>query len=76
MNDKKDIILKFMEVAIDRINTNSATIYALGQAMLQKEVVTQEELVTLINDSKKLPEQKTGEKVLMEMIEQFRKEHE
>jgi len=76
MNDKKDIILKFMEIAIDRINTNSATIYALGQAMLKKGVIAQDELATLIKDSKKLPEQKTGEKVLREMIEQFRKEHE
>jgi len=65
-----------MEIAIDRINTNSATIYALGQAMLKKGVIAQDELATLIKDSKKLPEQKTGEKVLREMIEQFRKEHE
>jgi hypothetical protein len=74
MRDKNEITLKFMEVAIDRINTNSATIYAIEQALIEKGMITQNELVSKIADSKKLPEQKIGQKVLKDMIDQFRRE--
>jgi hypothetical protein len=74
MKDKNEITLKFMEVAIDRINTNSATIYAIEQALIEKGVITQNELVSKIAEAKNLPEQKVGEKILKEMVEQFKKE--
>lgn len=63
-----------MQVAIERINTNSATIYAIEQTLIEKGIVTQNELVSKIAEAKNLPEQKVGEKILKEMVEQFKRE--
>jgi len=74
MKNSTDINLRFMQVAIERINTNSATIYAIEQTLIEKGIVTQNELVSKIAEAKNLPEQKVGEKILKEMVEQFKRE--
>ena len=65
---RDDILLKFMQTAIKKINDNSATIYALEKMLIENGTVDKKKLMSGIADSKKLPEQQVGKKVLAEML--------
>ena len=65
---RDDLLLKFMQTAIKKINDNSATIYALEKMLIENGTVDKKKLMSGIADSKKLPEQQVGKKVLAEML--------
>jgi hypothetical protein len=62
---------KFMQMAIQKINDNSAAIYAIAQILVEKKIITQKELSSKVVSAKKLPEQNIGKKVLDEMIAEY-----
>jgi hypothetical protein len=65
---RDDLLLKFMQMAIKKINDNSATIYALEKVLIENGTLDKKKLMSEIADSKKLPEQQIGKKVLSEML--------
>ena len=46
-----------MQIAIKKINDNSATIYALEKMLVENGTLDKKKLMSEIADSKKLPEQ-------------------
>ena len=62
------LLLKFMQMAIKKINDNSASIYALEKMLIESGTLDKKKLMSEIADSKKLPEQQVGKKVLSEML--------
>ena len=65
---RDDLLLKFMQMAIKKINDNSATIYDLEKVLIENGTLDKKKLMSEIADSKKLPEQQIGKKVLSEML--------
>lgn len=65
---KDELLFKFMQMAIKKINDNSATIYALEKLLIENGTVDKKKLISEIADSKRLPEQQVGKKVLAEML--------
>jgi hypothetical protein len=65
---RDDLLLKFMQTAIKKINDNSATIYALEKLLIENGTVDKKKLISEIANSKKFPEQQVGKKVLAEML--------
>jgi hypothetical protein len=68
-----DLLLKFMESSIVKINRCLAHIHAIEQLLIDKDIVTLEELKARIHDSEELPERKVGVKVLNDMIDDYKK---
>lgn len=65
---KDELLFKFMQTTIKKINDNSATIYALEKLLIENGIVDKKELISEIANSKRLPEQQVGKKVLAEML--------
>jgi hypothetical protein len=66
-----DLLIKFMKVAIDKINRSLANNYAIEQVLIEKGIVTQKEMIEKIHDAENLPERKVGTEVLQQMMEDF-----
>lgn len=66
---EKLVLLKFMEKTIDRVNTVLIHVHALEQMVLQKGLVTETELLRIIQDAKNLPDRLIGMETLKEMLE-------
>jgi hypothetical protein len=75
MSTDNEIILKFMETSIDKINRALANIYAIQQVLIKKGLVTQQELVLEISDAKTWPDRKVGIIVLNEMMKSLKEEN-
>jgi hypothetical protein len=65
---KDELLFKFMQMAIKKINDNSATTYALEKLLIENGTVDKKKLISEIADSKGLPEQQVGKKVMAEML--------
>jgi hypothetical protein len=70
--ETKELLLKFMETSIDKINRCLANIYAIEQILIEKNIVSLEELKSLIKESERLPDRKIGIKVLEEMLNEIK----
>lgn len=70
---RDDLLLKFMQTTIKKINDNSASIYALEKMLIEKGTLDKKKLITEIADSKRLPQQQVGKKVLAEMLASLKK---
>ena len=53
---KDELLFKFMQTTIKKINDNSATIYALEKLLIENGIVDKKELISEIANSKRLPE--------------------
>jgi hypothetical protein len=69
---RDDLMLKFMQTAIKKINDNSATIYALEKMLIENGMINEKKLISEIANSKRLPEQQIGKKVLTEMLAELK----
>lgn len=68
LSGKESMILRFMEKAISNINTCLAGQYTLYKVLIEKGVVTEQELLSRIKEDKNLPQLKLGIQVLEEML--------
>lgn len=67
-NSHDQVILKFMEKTIENINTLLAGQHALYNLLIEKNIVSESELISKLRDSKKLPDRKRGMEALEEML--------
>jgi len=65
------LLLKFMGATIEKVNRCLYNIHAIQQVMINKGLVTLDEMKSQVNDSEKLPEMKKGREILEEMIQEF-----
>lgn len=65
---QEDVLLKFMERAIENINTCLAGQYTLSKILIEKGLVTEAELLSKIKDDKNLPVRKKGSEILQQML--------
>ena len=65
---ESQVLLKFMEMTINRVNQTQAYVYATQQALIEKGIVTEARLIELIGQSLKRPQIKVGEKALEAMV--------
>lgn len=72
MNETQQVLLKFMELSIEKINRCLSGIYAIEQILLEKQLISQDELKNKLYDAESLPERQIGSKVLKEMLEKFK----
>ena len=68
----QQIILKFMEVTIDKVSHSLAQIYALKDVLISKGVISELELKSYIHDAESLPTRLVGLKTLKEMLESYK----
>lgn len=70
MLSKKEsaVLLKFMEMTINRVNQVQAYVYATQQALIEKGHVTEARLIELIGQSLKRPQVLVGKKALEAMV--------
>lgn len=66
MSDK--VLLHFIESATERISTCLIHIHALEQILLQKNLITETELLNAIHEAEKWPEVLLGKKTLQEIL--------
>jgi hypothetical protein len=71
MDSTQQVLLKFMEVSIERINRCLSRIYAIEQILIEKSLISQDELKNRQYDAESLPERHVGSKVLKEMLDKF-----
>jgi hypothetical protein len=62
------MMLKFMERAIENINTCLAGQYTLYRVLIEKGLVTEAELISRIREDKNLPQRKLGIEALKDML--------
>lgn len=67
-NTHDQVLLKFMEKTIDNINTLLAGQYNLYKLLIEKNIVSEKELLSMLRDSKNLPDRKRGAEALEEML--------
>lgn len=65
---ESQVLLKFMEMTINRVNQTQAYVYATQQALIEKGIVTEARLIELIGQSLKRPQIKVGAKALEAMV--------
>jgi hypothetical protein len=64
----QELMLRFMEATIEKVNICLSSIYALEVLLIEKGLVTQDDMIHRIQDSKTLPQTKIGKQILDEMI--------
>lgn len=73
MNKKDDVILEFMKATIEKVNTCLSSLYALQKIMIEKGIITQEQLLQALNESKSMPKYDLGKRTLDQMLDETRK---
>lgn len=68
ISPKESMILRFMERTIENINTCLAGQYTLYKILIEKKIVTEQELLSRIKEDKNLPQRKLGIQVLEDML--------
>lgn len=68
LSSTESMMLRFMEKTISNINTCLAGQYTLYKILIEKKIVTEEELLSRIKEDKNLPQRKLGIQVLEEML--------
>lgn len=68
-----DVILEFMRVTIEKVNACLSNLYVLQKIIIEKRIISEQELVQRLNDSKALPRQNLGKKTLEEMLNELNK---
>lgn len=68
LTSKEKVLLKFMEMTIGRVNTCLLNIHALQSILIDKKVITIEELRKYVNEAAQQPNLKIGRQVLNSMI--------
>jgi hypothetical protein len=63
-----EVMLKFMEMTISRVNQTQATLYATQQALIERGLVTEARLTELIGQTLKRPQVLVGSKALEAMV--------
>ena len=71
LTSKEKLLLKFMEMTIERINTCLVNLHAVQELLIKKGVCSQDEIKAAVSDARNLPETKVGKQVLDEMIRDF-----
>jgi len=69
-SEKEEILLKFMAMTIERINSCNASMHAMQTLMIEKGVATEKEILQYIKDSKDMPRRKIGKRVLAEILKE------
>jgi hypothetical protein len=68
-----DVILEFMRVTIEKVNACLSNLYVLQKIIIEKRIISEQELIQKLNDSKALPRQNLGKKTLEEMLNELNK---
>jgi|WetSurMetagenome_2_1015567.scaffolds.fasta_scaffold902822_1 hypothetical protein len=68
LTKKEELILKFMQVTFESLNSCHAKIYALQKVMVDKGVITPQELATLMDEAKARPKVRIGKEALDAML--------
>lgn len=69
----EDLFFRFMKVAIERIDICMATDYAIQKLLIEKNILSEEEMIKRVEDAKTLPERLTGMSILNDMIDNLNK---
>lgn len=68
-SSKDNVLLKFMQLTIDNVNTCLAGQHALFKILIEKKVISEAELISYMRESKKLPDTKRGASFLKDIME-------
>lgn len=66
-----DVILRFMQETIEKVNVCLAGMYTLQKLLIEKKIISEEELIAKLNDDKKKPLRDTGKNILENMVQEF-----
>jgi hypothetical protein len=70
LSKRDEILLKFMAMTIEKINTCYANNLAMQTLMIKKGYATMEEILEQTHDTKMMPQRKIGRKVLSEIMDE------
>ena len=65
-----DVLLTFMQETIEKVNLCLSSIYTVQKLIIEKGLITKEELIQRIEDDKKKPISDLGKKILNEMAKE------
>lgn len=68
MQKNQELMLKFMESTIEKVNMCLSGIYAIEVALIEKGLITQEEMIARLKEAKNLPVTNVGKQVLEQMM--------
>ena len=75
-NKESEILLKFMELTINKVNSTKASLYALQKVLIEKSIITESELIELQKEAVKRPQTTLGAKTIESIIgKDIRTEH-
>jgi hypothetical protein len=70
-SQEKKIFFDFMTAITNRLNRALATNYAIQQILIQKGIVSIDQMKETVREAEQLPERKLGSEMLNEMIKDF-----
>lgn len=71
LTSKEEILLKFMESTIQKVTQCMSGLYTLQNIMIEKGVITKNDLKKRLKDDQDKPKRIVGIKVLEEMINEY-----
>jgi hypothetical protein len=71
MKKDHEIILEFMRVTVEKVNRCLSDSYAIQKLLVEKGIVSEEDIKIRLKDAQSLPQVIIGKKALEEMIENF-----
>jgi len=68
LSREQEVILKFMETSINKINTCLSSLLVVEQILVEKKIIDSRELLNRIKSSRELPTTNFGKQILKEML--------
>lgn len=74
MTKDQKVILEFMKATVEKVNRCMSDTYAIQKLLIEKNIISEEDLNSRLKDAQSLPQTITGRKALEEMIKNFQPE--
>jgi len=75
LSRRDKFLLHFLGTIIDKINTCYANIYAIQTILVNKGLVTKEDIIELSKDAKTMPQRRVGREALTQILQDLNIDH-
>jgi hypothetical protein len=75
LSRRDKFLLHFLGTIIDKINTCYANIYAIQTILVNKGLVTKEDIIELSKDAKTMPQRRVGREALTQILQDLNVDH-
>jgi len=68
LKTEQDVLLAFMEASIKRVNDCLCRVYTIESILVEKGLISKEELLGRVQEARRLPQTNVGRSILKEML--------